>query len=134
MRGLAKNRQTFWYALYERSEPVLDGYGNEIGNKPIYSKPIKASGNVSSARGGTDGSLFGIYSEYAKTINPMPVDCPISETSVLWIDRQPVIEEDGSTKTGHDYVVTLVSGSINHKAYIISRVSTGDADGGGSVE
>lgn len=134
MRGLAKNKQTFWYALYERSEPVLDTYGNEIGNHPVYSHPVKATGNISPARGNTESDLFGINAVYAKTINPMPVDCPISETSVLWINRPPVIEEDGSTKTGHDYVVTLAASSINHKAYIISRVSTGDADGGGSGE
>lgn len=130
MRGLEKNKQSFWYALYERSEPVYDGYGNEIGRNPIYSKPVKEKGNISAARGSTENDLFGVNAVYTKTINPLPEDCPISETSVLWIDRLPEIEEDGTTKTGHDYVVAQIAHSLNHKAYAVSKVDASSGLGG----
>lgn len=130
MRGLSKNKKTFWYALYERSEPVLDEHENEVGEQSIYGKPIRATGNVSAARGSTENDLFGINAVYTKTINPMPNNCPIDESSILWIEVEPVIEADGRTVTAHDYVVSQVAESINHKAYAISRVDVTAGDGG----
>lgn len=131
MRGMEQNKQSFWYALYERSEPILDEYGNEVGLKPVYGSPIKSSGNISTARGSTETGQFGAIAVYAKTINPMPVDCPIDESSVLWLDNVPVIDEDGKTVTPYDYVVTRVARSINHKAYTLKRVEVTNV--GGSV-
>ena len=122
MRGIRKNMQSFWYALYERSEPILDKYGNEIGFKPVYGNPIKSSGNISIAHGSTETGQFGAIAVYTKTINPMPVDCPIDESSVLWLDNVPVIDKDGNTVTPYDYVVTRVARSINHKAYTLKKV------------
>lgn len=131
MRGMEQNKQSFWYALYERSEPILDEYGNEVGLKPVYGSPIKSSGNISTARGSTEVGQFGAIAVYAKTINPMPIDCPIDESSVLWVDNVPAVMEDGKTVTPYDYVVTRVSRSINHKAYTIKKVDV--TVGGGSV-
>lgn len=131
MTGLARNKQSFWYALYERSEPIYDEYGNEVGEKSVYGKPVMAKGNISAARGDTENDLFGINAVYTKTINPMPLDFPMKETSILWIGITPVIEEDGNTLTGHNYVVSQVAKSLNHKAYAISRVDVtvgGDGD------
>lgn len=125
MRGMSKNMQTFWYALYERSEPILDEYGNEVGEQSIYGKPIRANGNISTARGSTENDLFGINAVYTKTINPIPNDFPMDEASILWIERVPEIKPDGSTMTPHDYIVYQVAKSINHKAYVIRRVDVG---------
>ena len=129
MRGMSKNKQSFWYALYERSEPILDEDGNEVGEKLIYGNPIKESGNISEAIGSTEKALFGINAVYTKTINPMPDSFPMNETSILWIECEPVIEDDGSTMTAHDYVVSQVARSLNHKAYAISRVDVTVGDG-----
>ena len=122
MRGMSRNKQTFWYALYERSEPILDGNGNEVGEVSIYGKPVKETGNISAARGSTEVDLFGVNAVYTKTINPMPENFAMDEPSILWIDVEPKIEESGRTYTPHDYVVTQVAKSINHKAYAINRV------------
>lgn len=129
MRGMSKNKQTFWYALYERSEPIFDEHGNEIGEQSIYGKPIKEKGNISAARGSTENDLFGINAVYTKTINPMPSEFPMDETSILWVECEPLIEETGITKTPHDYVVSQVARSLNHKAYAISRVDVTVGDG-----
>ena len=124
MVGMERNKQAFWYALYERSEPIFDEYGNEVGEKPIYSNPIKSKGNISAARGRAEKELFGIHAVYTKTINPMPKNFPMNETSVLWIDKEPMPDEEGHATVGHDYVVSLVAKSLNHKAYAVSRVDS----------
>lgn len=131
MIGMERNKQTFWYALYERSEPIYDEYGNEVGEKPIYSKPFKTKGNISAARGRAEKELFGIHAVYTKTINPMPKNFPVDESSILWIDNDPLMDEDGNATAGHDYVVSLVAKSLNHKAYAVSRVDS--AIGGDEV-
>lgn len=129
MRGMERNKKKFWYALYERSEPIFDEHGNEVGERSIYSKPIKERGNISAARGSTENDLFGVNAVYTKTINPMPIDFPIDESSILWIDVKPVIKTDGTTMTAHDYVVSQVAESLNHKAYAIRKVEVTAGDG-----
>jgi hypothetical protein len=129
MRGMEQNKQSFWYALYERSEPILDADGNEVGERSVYGKPVKENGNISAARGSTENDLFGVNAVYTKTINPMLNNCPIDESSILWIDVSPEIEADGRTVTAHDYVVSQVARSLNHKAYAISRVDVTVGDG-----
>lgn len=130
MKAMERNKKKFWYALYERSEPILDEDGNEVGEQSIYGNPVKEKGNISAARGSTENDLFGVNAVYTKTINPMPNNCPIDESSILWIEVEPVIEEDGRTVTAHDYVVSQVAESLNHKAYAISRVDVTAGDGG----
>ena len=129
MVGLKRNEQDFWYSLYLRNEPTFDEWGNENGNKKIYSNPVKLKANISAARGQTENELFGVNAQYDKTINPLPRDCPIDEVSVLWVDKAPVLDENGMTTTGHDYVVSLIAKSLNHKAYAISKVNTADGVG-----
>lgn len=129
MRGMERNKQSFWYALYERSEPILDENGYEVGEQSVYGKPIKEKGNISASRGSTENDLFGVNAVYTKTINPMPRNFPMSESSILWVDVEPVIESDGRTLTSHDYVVSQVAPSLNHKAYAIRRVDVTAGDG-----
>lgn len=130
MKAMERNKKKFWYALYERSEPILDEDGNEVGEQSVYGNPVKEKGNISAASGSTENDLFGVNAVYTKTINPMPNNCPIDESSILWIEVEPVIEEDGRTVTAHDYVVSQVAESLNHKAYAISRVDVTAGDGG----
>lgn len=122
MMGMERNKQTFWYALYERSEPTYDEYGNETGRTPVFGNPVMARGNVSASRGAAEDELFGVNAVYTKTINPMPLDCPIDETSVLWIGVSPEPDENGAARNGYNYVVSQVAQSINHKAYAVRRV------------
>ena len=130
MKAMERNKKKFWYALYERSEPILDEDGNEVGEQSVYGNPVREKGNISAARGSTENDLFGVNAVYTKTIIPMPNNCPIDESSILWIEVEPVIEEDGRTVTSHDYVVSQVAESLNHKAYAISRVDVTAGDGG----
>ena len=41
MKGLERNKKTFWYANPTGTEPIYDEYGNEAGAKTLYEKPKK---------------------------------------------------------------------------------------------
>lgn len=116
MRCCSRNKQTLYYALYEKSTERVDEYGNATG-EPIktYSAPIEARMNISPARGTADVEMFGINSNYTKTIVTDDINCPISETSILWIDREPT--------ESYNYVVTQVAKSLNSITYAIKEVS-----------
>lgn len=129
MRGMTRNERTFWYSLFLKNETTHDQWGNENGTRPVYGKPVETQGNISASRGSVGGELFGLNAEYSRTINPMPINCPIEETTVLWIDKTPVMDSEGKTTTGHDYVVEQVAQSLNHKAYAISKVNIADGVG-----
>lgn len=95
MKNLARNKQTIYYALYEgMGENIVDGLytGEQI---PQYSTPTSLKASVSAARGTADIDLFGINTNYTKTVIVDDMSCPIDEHSRLWIGR--------STDQPHNY-------------------------------
>jgi hypothetical protein len=123
MRGLVRNMQTFYYALYVRKEEIKDEWGNKTGEyEIIYGNPIKAKGNISAAQGETQSRQFGDTENYDKVITLCNKDIPIDEYSILWVDSSPVIKDDGSTDTPHDYIVKKDARSLNVVSLAISKV------------
>ena len=54
MKCMKRNKVDFYYALFDRKEPILDEYGNPSGEYDlVYRKPVKCSANVSAAKGET---------------------------------------------------------------------------------
>jgi hypothetical protein len=47
--------------------------------------------------------------------------CPISETSILWVDKVPETPYV-ATAPKNDYIVKLVAKSINSITYVIQKV------------
>lgn len=124
MRCLRRNKSKFFYALYKEKTPLEDDYGNKTGEYEIaYEKPVALKGNISAARGETITRQFGEDVTYDRVIVLEDPQCPINEFSVLWIDTEPVLDADGTTKTPHDYVVTKVATSINSVAIAVSKVT-----------
>lgn len=124
MRCLRRNKSQFFYALYKEKTPLEDDYGNKTGEYEIaYEKPVALKGNISAARGETITRQFGEDVTYDRVIVLEDPQCPIDEFSVLWIDTEPVLEVDGTTKTPHDYGVTKVATSINSVAIAVSKVT-----------
>lgn len=119
MRTLNRNKQTFYYALYEGDEETYDEYGNITG-EPVkkYSDPIMMRANISPAKGTADVEQFGIDADYTKTICTDEVGCPIDENSILWIGT--------STTETHNYVVSRVARSINSVTYAVREVKTSE--------
>lgn len=135
MRGMFRNCRPFWYATFEGNEPGQTVEGRYTG-QPVakYSNPIKAWANISTTTGITNNNIagrtetehFGVNLVYNAVINPVQLDFPMDEYSICWLDREPVIKEDGSTDTPHDHYVHRVATSLNSKAYLLTRVGVND--------
>jgi len=132
MRCMARNKVTFFYALYEERTPVEDEYGNLTGEYEVkHGNPTEGYANISAAKGETQTRQFGESETYDKVIvmdNEAP---PIDEYSVLWVDTVPQLNEDGSLAvdeegnvlTPHDYIVKKVAKSLNNVSIAISKVN-----------
>jgi hypothetical protein len=132
MRCMIRNKVRFFYALYERREPVMDEYQNVTGDHDvIHANPKEFFANVSAANGKVVTEQFGENVVYDKVIvmgNDAP---PIDEYTVFWIDTVPQLEKDGSLSvdddgafiTPHDYVVKKVARSLNSMSIAISKVT-----------
>ena len=123
MRCMARNKTTFYYALYTGQTEIVDEYGNVTGQYSVtHGDPIKALGNVSAAQGEMQTRQFGDSESYDKVIVLDDVNAPIDEYSILWVDTPPILD-GGSTETPHDYVVKKVARSLNSVSIAISKVS-----------
>lgn len=118
-----RNQSTFYYALYQSKTEITDSNNHKTGRYQIsYANPVKMEASISAARGTADVEQFGISLDYEKTIITGDMTCPLSESSILWIDKVPVIDEQGATTTPNDYKIVKVAKSINYIAYAIKKV------------
>lgn len=131
MRCMARNKVKFYYALYERKEPIVDEYGNMTGEfEVIHGNPMEFSANISAAKGETQTRQFGENEVYDKVIVLDNAAPPIDEYSVLWIDTTPQLDEtgtltmdgEGKAITPHDYIVRKVARSLNSVSIAVSKV------------
>lgn len=124
MRCLVRNKRTFHYALYNSHEEIVDEYGNRTGQYSVsYSVPKKISANISAANGEMQIREFGESESYDKVIVLDDVNTPIDEYTILWVDTPPLLNNDGSTETPHDYIVKKVARSLNSVSIAVSKVS-----------
>jgi hypothetical protein len=87
---MKRNLKPIWYRLYLGKTAVTDSDGNETGDMEIsYSDPVMLMCNVSPASGDAQAEMFGRLDDYDKVIITDQMDCPIDETSVLFVDTAP---------------------------------------------
>ena len=123
MRCMVRNQSKFYYAEYIGKNELKDEYGNLTGEyEIIYGNPIKALGNLSSARGEMQSRQFGESESYDKVIVLDNLNTTINEYSILWVDTLPHLNQDGTTDTPHDYIVKKVARSLNSVSIAISKV------------
>ena len=127
-RMVFRNKQTFWYALYDSTEESYDEYGNPSAY-PTYGEVVEVQGNISAAQGEVAARQFGDADNYDKVIVLGDRDTPIDEYAVLWIDAgEPVTDlygkpqvVNGKYVTPWDYVVTKVGrGLPNYGSAVIA--------------
>ena len=124
MRGMVRNKQKFYSASYVGETEIIDGYGNSTGEYAVsYSNPIECFGNISAAQGEMQSRQFGESESYDRVIVLDDKNAPIDEHSILWVDTLPLLNEDGTTDTPHDYVVKRVARSLNAVSIAIRKVS-----------
>ena len=120
MRMLERNKQDIYYALFDRKEAMKDEYGNETGEYEIfYTEPVLIRIDVSAARGESSTRHFGDTEQYDKVMITGDMNCPISESSILWVDTL-------NTERPHDYIVKKVAKSLNSISFAISKVTVSE--------
>ncbi len=117
MRILERNKQKFYYSLYEgdASERDVNGYF-----QPKYSEAKSFKASISAAKGNTESELFGTTIDYDRVIITDDMSCPIDEQSVLFVDIKPKYDE--CNRPLGDYIVKRVARSLNNISYAISKV------------
>lgn len=132
MRCMNRNKVKLHFAQYVGREPILNEAGRKTGQyKVLHGNPIEIFANVSAAKGETQTRQFGESETYDKVIVMDIVSPSIDEYSVLWVDTEPQLNEDGSLAmnekgeiiTPHDYVVKKVAKSLNNVSIAISKVT-----------
>lgn len=114
MKCLKRNKRPFYFASYLRKEK----YGHTY--RPIYGDAVKLMGNISASKGTAETEQFGINLDYDKVIVLDDPECPIEETSILFIDIEPTRNDEGDYI--YDYVVKKVALSLNSVSIAIKRV------------
>lgn len=130
-RMVFRNKQPFWYALYDHTASSYDDYGNENAQYAVYGTPVKAYGNISAAKGEVAARQFGDADNYDKVIVLGDRDTPIDENTVLWIDREPetnlwgelIVNANGDYVTPWDYIVRKVGRGLPNFGSAVIAVS-----------
>ena len=125
-----RNKQPFWYALYEKTVEQYDEYGCQTGASASYGdpiRPVKASGNISPAKGYVVTRQFGENDNYDKVIVLGERDTPINEHAVLWIDSEPETDQEGALKVNADGEI------VTPWDYIVRKVGRGLPNFGSAV-
>lgn len=124
MKTLARNKQSVWYALYKGEVPRLDADGNETGEHDIeYEEPVfcpfncSPNGAGSSFVNGITAEPYGLTSEFTRTLITDDLNCPITDTTVLWIGADPNV---GNPKYTHK--VVKIARSLNNIVYVVKEV------------
>ena len=149
MRCLKRNKSCFYYALYVGKRENILSYDTptelpfelnsvSIGEngymtgeyQPIYGKPELCKANISAAKGEIQTRQFGEQENYDKVIVLDDIDTPINEYSILWVDKKPLLAQDGTLVlndneivTPHDYIVKKIAKSLNSVSIAISKVN-----------
>jgi len=132
MRLMRSNKRTFYYALYDTKEPILDENGYETGQYAVkYHNPKKIAANISAAKGEISTRQFGDSEDYDRVIVLEDTNTPIDENAVLWIDSMPeldrkgnlVTDECGALVTPWDYVVKKVARGLYSTSVAVSKVN-----------
>ena len=122
-----RNKQSFWYALYDATVEQYDEYGNQIGTSASYGNPVQTSGNISPAKGDVVARQFGDDDQYDRVIVTGDRDTPVDEYAVLWIDTEPELDENGALKVNADGEI------VTPWDYIVRKVGRGLPNYGSTV-
>lgn len=137
MRDCKKNLQELYYATY--SDQITEYYRDSDGNiiydeidgeliprikceRAGYNNPVPFYANISAGKGTSQEEVFGVSLDYTKTISTSDMDLPISETSLIWFETEPVYNADGTVnEASADYSVVGIAKSLNNVVYALKK-------------
>lgn len=115
-----RNTQTLFYAQYSDKIPVLDSDGYETGEYTVgYDNPVLLDANVVDKTSQIAREYFGNDIEY-KYVILTDRDCPIKEDTILWIDTDNPLENEG---VEYNCLVSAIKKSLNYKAIAVKGVT-----------
>ena len=134
MRTLNKNTQKMYYANQDRIVPIYEYYEDAEGNlipldtgdtKLVYGLPVEFRGNIAMSSGGeVEIQEFGLsQADYSAILLVDKDYIPLSETSLIWFESEPKMDNDGNTdEFSADYRIVKVSPSLNVSKYALQKV------------
>lgn len=122
LKDLKENQVSFWYQTYIGQVDEVDADGNLTGDTvPKYSNPVRVLARVSPNSGNAEDSPFGkniVYDKSISTVKRLPID----EYTRLFIDVEPVLNEDGSTDTEPDYICVCPKNDLHQNLWAIRKI------------
>ncbi len=110
MRSASRERQKVWFS---RKTEKQDG----IDTIEVYDKPVVKLLAVSVGTGFPTEIAAGIVPDYDRTVVSYDKSFQPLEGDVLWVDREPELDEEGNLKLEDDEVTPTVPPD-----YIIKRI------------
>jgi len=142
MRMARINKQHFKYALFEGKQPVYeyDSDGNKIvdyvdsdgttyyvqtGETEMkYTAPKEIFANLSMNAGDVQVTEYGIdNTSYDAVVVYLLNEYPLTETSLVWVETEPVIVNGNVDPNSADYRVASVKPSINYTKLLLRKLA-----------
>lgn len=129
-----RNKRVIYYANNDNEATMqTDSNGNfTLEWAQSYAKPIKLRINVSEAKSRMDRLAsttyidpYGLELGYNKVLATSDLSLNIKDGAIFWIDKMPVIEQDGTTETPYDYQCVQIKKSLNNMLIAVKKVDVG---------
>jgi hypothetical protein len=126
MNCLARNKTTIYYATVSGKTELTDEYGNKTGQYELtYSNPVKWAANIRWDSGNVQLEGFGLNQSGTRRIVTCDMNCPITESAILWIGVTPTVnKQTGEVSPARNYVVAgAPERSLNQIAILVQEVN-----------
>ena len=114
-------KRRIYYCLENGIQDIYDPNTEKyLGKRMTYQQQMPLDIHVGWARGTADTDPFGISLDYDMPMVTNWLDCPVTEGTVLFVDKEPEFR-DGMPL--YDCIVKRVARSKNYITYAIKKVS-----------
>lgn len=128
-----RNKVTIYFANNIGDTMLTDSSGDfTLEYAQGYENPRKLRINVSEAKSRMDRLAsttyidpYGLELGYNKVLATSDMNNGIQDGAIFWIDRLPVLKDDGSTDTPFDYECVQIKKSLNNILIAVKKVDVG---------
>lgn len=128
-----RNKVTIYFANNIGDTMLTDSSGDfTLEYAQGYENPRKLRINVSEAKSRMDRLAsttyidpYGLELGYNKVLATSDMNNGIQDGAIFWIDRLPVLKNDGSTDTPFDYECVQIKKSLNNILIAVKKVDVG---------
>ena len=96
MRDLKRNQRVMYYALHSSSIGATTSY---------YLPAVKFEAYLSNGKGSSQDEPFGNSTDYDRVISTVDKTIPITETTLIWHESEPVVANGKTSPNNADYKV-----------------------------